>query len=154
MKMKHNGKNTLDEMQDQKMLKMEEYGFWILFWGLALAVIVQLFLGGTLRQVAGELIVLAIGGVYVLATSMKNGLWTRSAEPTRKSNAVASIIPAAVIFVLNVIKLIQKKAIGTNDILLVIGFTAAAYVICFVVLEGFRTAYRKRRQKLDDTGEE
>ena len=36
--MKHNENNTLDEMQDQKMLKMEEYGYWILFWGLALAV--------------------------------------------------------------------------------------------------------------------
>ena len=31
---------NLDEMQDQKMLKMEEYGYWILFWGLALAVVV------------------------------------------------------------------------------------------------------------------
>ena len=153
--MKSKQKNgILDEMRDQKMLKMEEYGFWILFWGLALAVVVQLFLGGTLRQVAGELIVLAIGGVYVLATSQKNGLWTRSAEPTRKSNGVASIIPAAVICVLNVIKLIQKKEISTNDILLGIGFTAAAYVLCFIVLEILRTAYEKRRQKLDDTGEE
>ena len=153
--MKSKQKNGIpDEMRDQKMLKMEEYGFWILFWGLALAVVVQLLLGGTLRQVAGELIVLAIGGVYVLATSQKNGLWTRSAEPTRKSNAVASIIPAAVICVLNVIKLIQKKEISTNDILLGIGFTAAAYVLCFIVLEILRTAYEKRRQKLDDTGEE
>ena len=84
MKMKHNGKNTLDEMQDQKMLKMEEYGYWILFWGLALAVVIQLLLGGSIRQVAGELIVLLLGGIYVLATSMKNGLWTRNAAPTRK----------------------------------------------------------------------
>ena len=51
--MKHNGKNTLDEMQDQKMLKMEEYGYWILFWGLALAVVIQLLLGGSIRQVGG-----------------------------------------------------------------------------------------------------
>ncbi len=153
--MKSKQKNgILDEMRDQKMLKMEEYGYWILFWGLALAVIVQLFLGGTLRQVAGELIILAIGGAYVLVTSLKNGLWSRSAEPTMKSNAVASLIPAAVICVLSVVKLIQKKEIGTNDILLVIGFTAATYVICFVVLEGLRAAYKNRRQKLDETGEE
>lgn len=144
----------LDEMRDQKMLKMEEYGYWILFWGLALAVIVQLFLGGTLRQVAGELIVLFLGGVYVLATSLKNGLWSRSAEPTRKGNAIASLIPAAVICVLNVIKLIQKQETGTSDILLTAGITAATYVICFAVLEGLRAAYKKRRQQLDETGEE
>ena len=144
MKMKHNGKNTLDEMQDQKMLKMEEYGYWILFWGLALAVVIQLLLGGSIRQVAGELIVLLLGGIYVLATSMKNGLWTRNAAPTRKGNAV----------VLNGIKLVQKKSAGTNDILLAAVFTVAAYVFCFIVLEVLRTAYEKRRQKLDETGEE
>ena len=154
MKMKHNGKNTLDEMQDQKMLKMEEYGYWILFWGLALAVVIQLLLGGSIRQVAGELIVLLLGGIYVLATSMKNGLWTRNAAPTRKGNAVASIIPAAVIGVLNGIKLVQKKSAGTNDILLAAVFTVAAYVLCFIALEVLRTAYEKRRQKLDETGEE
>ncbi len=147
--MKHNENNTLDEMQDQKMLKMEEYAYWILFWGLALAVVVQLLLGGSIRQVAGEL-----GGVYVLATSLKNGLWTRSSVPTRKRNAVASLIPAAVICVLNVIKLIQKKDIGTNDILIAAVFTVGTYVVCFAVLEVLRLLYEKRRSKLDDVGEE
>ena len=127
--MKHNGNNALDEMQDQKILKMEEYGCWILFWGLALAVVVQLLLGGSIRQIAGELIVLLVGGAYVLATSLKNGLWTRSATPTRKRNAAVSIIPAAIIGVLNVI-------------------------VCFAVLEVLRLLYEKRRSKLDDVGEE
>ena len=154
MKMKHNENNTLDEMQDQKMLKMEEYAYWILFWGLALAVVVQLLLGGSIRQVAGELIVLLIGGAYVLAASLKNGLWTRSSVPTRKRNAVASLIPAAVICVLNVIKLIQKKDIGTNDILIAAAFTIGTYVVCFAVLEVLRLLYEKRRSKLDDVGEE
>ena len=152
--MKHNGNNALDEMQDQKMLKMEEYGYWILFWGLALAVVVQLLLGGSIRQVAGELIVLLVGGAYVLATSLKNGLWTRSATPTRKRNAAVSIIPAAIIGVLNVIKLIQKKDIGTNDILIAAAFTVGTYVVCFAVLEVLRLLYEKRRSKLDDVGEE
>ena len=152
--MKYKGNNTLDEMQDQKMLKMEEYGYWILFWGLALAVVIQLLLGGSIRQVAGELIVLFLGGIYVLATSLKNGLWSRNAVPTRKGNAVASMIPAAVICALNVIKLVQKKDIVANDILIAAAFTAGTYIVCFAVLEVLRTAYEKRRQKLDETGEE
>ena len=152
--MKSKGNNTLDEMQDQKMLKMEEYGYWILFWGLALAVVVQLLLGGSIRQVAGELIVLLAGSAYVLATSLKNGLWTRSAVPTRKRNAVTSIIPAAVIGILNVIKLIQKKDVSTNDILIAAAFTVGTYIVCFIVLEGLRILYEKRRSRLDDVGEE
>ena len=155
MKMKNNKTaGNLDEMQDQKILKMEEYGYWILFWGLALAVVVQLLLGGSIRQVAGELVVLLVGGAYVLATSLKNGLWTRNATPTRKGNAVASLIPAAAICVLNVIKLIQKKDIGTNDILIAAAFTIGTYVVCFAVLEVLRVLYEKRRSKLDDVGEE
>ena len=145
---------NLDEMQDQKMLKMEESGYWILFWGLALAVVVQLLLGGTIRQVAGELVVLLVGSVYVAAVSLKNGLWTRNATPTRKRNAVTSIIPAAAICVLNVIKLIQKKSVDTNDILIAAAFTVGTYIICFVVLEVLRLLYEKRRSRLDDVGEE
>ena len=29
---KKNRMNKLDEMQNQKLLKLEEYGFWIMFW--------------------------------------------------------------------------------------------------------------------------
>ena len=47
-------KNNLDEMQEQKMLKLEECGFWILFFALAAAILVQLLMGGTIRQIAGE----------------------------------------------------------------------------------------------------
>ena len=47
-----------------------------------------------------------------------------------------------------------NKSAGTNDILLAAVFTVAAYVFCFIVLEVLRTAYEKRRQKLDETGEE
>ena len=90
----------------------------------------------------------------MLATSLKNGLWTRSATPTRKRNAAVSIIPAAIIGVLNVIKLIQKKDIGTNDILIAVAFAVGTYIVCFVVLEVLRVLYEKRRSKLDDVGEE
>ena len=154
MKMKSKGSDILDDMQDQKMLKMEEYGYWILFWGLALAVVIQLLLGGTIRQVAGELVVLLLGSVFVLANSLKNGLWTRNAVPTRKRNAVTSVIPAVIIGVLNGIKLIQRKNISTNDILIAVAFTVGTYIVCFVVLEVLRILYEKRRSRLDDVGEE
>ena len=45
--MKINRTNRLDEMQDQKLLKLEEAGFWILFWVLSLSILVQLLTGGS-----------------------------------------------------------------------------------------------------------
>ncbi len=146
--------NRLDEMQDQKLLKMEEYGFWTMFWGLAAAIVVQLIMGGTIKQVAGELIVLLIGSIYLCVTSLKNGIWTRETTPTRKGSAVASIIPAVLIGAINGIKLIQNDQINTKSLLITAAIMAAVYAACFAVLEVFRAAYNKRRSALDDIPEE
>ena len=147
-------KNYPDEMQDQKMLKLEEYGFWIVFWGLAVIILVQLVTGGTIRQIAGELAALFIGSVFITVTYLKNGLWTRNSTPTRTGNALTSIIPAALLGVIHIIKIVKNQEIKTNDILIIAAVIAVAYVACFIVLELFRTVYQKRRSKLDDTGEE
>ena len=56
--MKRSLKNNLDEMLDQKLLKLEEYGFWIVFWALACAIVIQLIIGGSIKEVLGEIIVL------------------------------------------------------------------------------------------------
>ena len=37
-------KNNLDEMQEQKLLKIEHNGMWFALWGLIIAIIVQLFI--------------------------------------------------------------------------------------------------------------
>ena len=73
---KKNRMNKLDEMQNQKLLKLEEYGFWIMFWALAVAIAVQLLTGATIKEVAGESIVLLIGSIYLSITALKNGIWT------------------------------------------------------------------------------
>ncbi len=147
-------KNYPDEMQDQKMLKLEEYGFWIVFWGLAVIILVQLVTGGTIRQIAGELAALFIGSVFITFTYLKNGLWTRNSTPTRKGNALTSIIPAVLLGVIHIIKIVKNQEIKTNDILITVAVIAAAYAACFAVLELFRAVYQKRRSRLDDTGEE
>ena len=151
--MRKNRTNNLDEMQDQKLLKMEEYGFWIMFWALAIAIVVQLIIGSTLKEVVGEIAVLLIGSIYIAATSLKNGLWTRSSEPSRKGNAVISIIPTVIIAAINAFKMIQNNQLETNSILIAAAFAIVAYIGCFVILEVYRTAYNKRRKKLDDTDE-
>ena len=82
--MKKTRKNNLDEMQDQKLLKLEEYGFWVMFWALVLSIVIQLIIGSSIKEVLGEIIVLLIGSVYISVTTLKNGLWTRTSIPTRK----------------------------------------------------------------------
>ena len=66
---KHAG--NLDEMQNQKLLKLEEYGFWIVFWALLLSMIVQIIAGAGIKEVVGEIIVFLIGSVYLLSGRWK-----------------------------------------------------------------------------------
>ncbi len=148
--MKKSSANHLDEMQDQKLLKLEEYGFWIMFWGLAVSIVVQLIIGSTIKEVLGEIIILFLGSVYISATTLKNGLWARTSTPSKKGNAVVSIIPAVLIGAINVFKMIQNNKMETKSLLLTAAIIAAVYAGCFILLEVFRITYSKRRAALDD----
>ena len=152
--MKNKRAGNLDEMQNQKLLKLEEYGFWIVFWALLASIIVQLIAGAGIKEVIGEIIIFLIGSVYLAITTLKNGLWTRSSVPSRKGNALVSVIPAAVIGALNVFKMIQNNGISAYALLVTVGIMAAAYAGCFAILELFRASSQKRRSELDDIDEE
>ena len=151
--MRKNRTNNLDEMQDQKLLKMEEYGFWIMFWALAIAIVVQLIIGSTLKEVVGEIAVLLIGSIYIAATSLKNGLWTRTSIPSIKGNAITSIVPAVLLAAIHIIKMIRSESFNTSNVLVTVAIMVAVYVACFAVLEAFRAMYKKRRAELDDIDE-
>ena len=148
-----NRTNRLDEMQNQKLMKLEEYGFWIMFWTLLASIVVQLILGCSLKEVLGEIVVFLIGSVYLTATTLKNGLWERTSTPSRKGNAAVSAVPAILIGIINVLKIIQNDKADTKSILITIAISIVVYAGCFIILEVLRTVYNKRRTKLDDIDE-
>ena len=151
--LKKNRTNRLDEMQNQKLMKLEEYGFWIMFWTLLASIVVQLILGCSLKEVLGEIVVFLIGSVYLTATTLKNGLWERTSTPSRKGNAAVSAVPAILIGIINVLKIIQNDKADTKSILITIAISIVVYAGCFIILEVLRTVYNKRRTKLDDIDE-
>ena len=65
--MKTNRKSCLDEMQNQKLLKLEEYGFWMMFWASLSVILGQLFLGGSFKEIAGEMLILLIGSLLMIS---------------------------------------------------------------------------------------
>ena len=89
-------KNNLDEMQEQKLLHIEQRSFWLAFWMLIAAILVQQLLGGDSRSFMGECIILAVVGVYMVVTCLKNGLWDRQLSPTPKTNFGISLLTGAV----------------------------------------------------------
>lgn len=84
-------------MPERKLLKIQEKGFWLVFWILFAAIFVQALIGMTLKEIAGEIVVLVVASIYIATASLKNGLWTRDTQPTIKSNLATSIIPALIL---------------------------------------------------------
>lgn len=87
-------KNKLDEMQEQKLLKIEHYGVWIAFWGLLLMIIIQTITGGgnALRYIAGEFIIIMTLAIFMLTAALKNGIWDRRLAPNLKTNTIISLV--------------------------------------------------------------
>lgn len=69
-------KNVLDEMQEQTMSKIERRGFWLMWGGLLVAMVIQQ-LTGNADKATGEGVVFMAGCVYTVAECVRNGLWDR-----------------------------------------------------------------------------
>ena len=145
-------KHSLDEMQDQKLLKIEEIGFWLSFWVTFAVIVIQVLVGASLKEIAGETIILFVASIYIAFSSIKNGLWTRNYMPTLKANALTSIVPSLAIGIFNFIRsfVILKKEIYPNLIVQIFAMMLIIYVACLVILEILRFIYKKRRNKLED----
>ena len=155
--MKHRqSKNNLDEMQDSKLFKIEETGLWLSFWGLMAAIIIQFVIGTTLKEIAGEIFVLAIQSIYIAFSTIRNGLWTRSYMPTKKTNFIFSFIPALIIGGIHAVRqfLILHEQIHPMSILVILLVMVVVYVLFFAIFEGMRALYQKRRDKLEDVDDE
>lgn len=150
-----NKKPKLDEMQEKKLLKLEEIGFWMIFWLLFAAIIVQIVVDGNFKAVIGEIIVLLIASVYIAFSSLKNGVWSKNQTPTLKSNFLTSLIPAILLGVFQSVRafVILKKSITADVLLKIAVVMVVSYLACLVLLEIFRLIYNKQRSKLDNVGE-
>lgn len=63
----------LDEMQESKLLKIQEKGFWLVFWILFAAIFVQALIGMTLKEIAGEIVVWWLQASILLRHPLKMG---------------------------------------------------------------------------------
>ncbi len=90
--MKKGKKNRLDEMQEQKMLRIEHNCCWLAFFGLFAVILVQLLYYGMeeAERFAGEWIVFMCMAVYIVAACIKNGIWDRRLRPSFQTNLYAS----------------------------------------------------------------
>lgn len=145
-------KNNLDEMQEQKLLRIEHNGVWFAFWGLAVAILIQGLNSGAneFRNIIGELVVFLGLDLYLLVACIKNGIWDRKLRANTKTNIIASLLAGVVIGLLYFIssylryhKLLGSIATG----IVMLSMTA---ILTFIVLSICASIYKKRLKKLEE----
>lgn len=143
-------KNNLDEMQEQKLLKIEHNSAWLAFWGLLAAIVIQVCLGANLYQILAEWLVFMILAIYLLVGCLKAGIWDRKLKPTLKSNIVVSICAALITgLIFGISNYINYKDLTVSLFTLGI-ITFAVLILCFAALEISRLIYKKRTSTLEE----
>lgn len=148
-------KSNLDEMQEQKLLKIEKNGFWILFWGLAISIYVQLAMGhGGFEYIGGEAVILIAVSVYLLEACIKNGIWDRKLKPNFKTNLILSLAAALFVGIFwFIVSYYRYHALAGSFATFAVMFISVG-VLTFAMLSIFSGIYKARKSKLDEKADE
>lgn len=143
----------VDEREELEFLRVERIGFWVMFWGLTLAIVVQFFFDNfSPSLVIPEIIVLMAGSVLVTIGNIRKGLWSRSIRLSVKSNIICSLIGALAASLIGIFlgfyKLPGKELL--NFLLSVVyrNFLPTG-IACFALLSVCSAITKRRRQKLE-----
>lgn len=154
-------KSKLDEMQEQKLLKIEHYGVWIAFWGLLLMIVIQTIVGGgnALLYMAGEFIIFMALSIYLLAACLKNGIWDRRLAPNLRTNMIISLVTGFgcgfIIFAVsyfNYHHLMVSVASGFFTMLFTLFLTLVALSVAAAVYKKRVTTLENSANEKDDEG--
>jgi len=84
-------KPVLDEREMLEMYRAEHFGLWLMYGLLCAAILVQLFLGAALAQMAGELAVVIISSLAMVIVNARHGVWDENSRPSMRGNALYSL---------------------------------------------------------------
>lgn len=149
-------KNKLDEMQEQKMLRIEHNGCWLAFWGLVIAIIAQIMYYGPdcSEEIIGEFIVFMCLACYIAIGCVINGIWDRKLAPSWKVNLctslIAGVVGGAIRFIISY-REYQMAAAGAA-----VGFLVGIYTFagCFILLSIALFIYKWRENRLENETED
>ena len=110
------------------------------------AVVVQLLCGAGAAQLAGEVFVIAVTSVGLIAAYARRGIWDAHARPSARGNAVYSAMTA-----LGVTVVLLGRRMNWP---LALGAGAAAFALCFALLTALMAYVRRRQQEQADTFED
>ncbi len=147
---KSNVKNNLDEMQEQKLLKIEHNGCWFAFWGLFISMIVQnTIFGNQGPYVLGEWILFMCLSIYLAVACIKNGIWDRRLKAEPVTNLLMSLVGGVVMAVIMFIQVYNRSGMIGGSVCAAIFAGGFVFALCFLALTFFTGMYHKRVAKME-----
>ena len=142
-------KNNLDEQQERKLLEIESRGFWLAFWGLLIALIVQSLVMKNIGMVIGEWIIFMVLAIYLALSCSRAGIWDRRLDMSRKTCLIVSLIAAmiAAVFMFSFTFLRYHKPVGSLYAGGISGLIV--FVGCYILLILAARATKKRQDELN-----
>lgn len=140
-------RNQLDEMQEQKLCKMESRGFWLLWWGLLIVMAIQSLMGMQAQVLAGEWILFMAASLYLVIGCIRNGIWDRHFKANPTANLAGSVVAGIAIFLFT----LARSGGYWPGALLAGVFTL---LLCFAVLQFTTWLYKQRHNQLENIEED
>lgn len=151
-------RKVIDERQELEMMRVERVGFWLLYLGLAVAIVVQIFVVDVadfnFADIAGEFIVLIFGCVITLIGHIRRGSWDYFTKPGMKSYLIYSAVVAFIVGTFMPLARFFRQGISFSDSLLVfVTNFAMMFLVSFLLLWLLGSATKRRQKKLEQESE-
>lgn len=144
--------NNLDERQEKKLLQIEGGCFWGLYWMLAASMMIQMVMGCTKKELAGEFVCFMIISAILTIACLREGIWDRHLKADLSTNLKVSGIAAAVVAVFQATLWFSDsyEHYGIGQLIVVIVLPAVlTFTATLILLSLCMVLYRKRVQKME-----
>lgn len=149
-------KSKLDEMQEQKLARIERNISHMAIFGLLALFLIELFLFGyDWKIVGGEFVLLMILCFYEIIASLRVGVWSRNIAPTRRNNVLAALAAGLIVFAFFLFMTVRWW-----DLYPLAGVIAAAIssvatiMLTYFLLWASLREYERRQEQLDQEADE
>lgn len=142
----------LDEMKRLKLLKIEEKGFYLMFYGLVCIIVVQAFLDGfrDIQEVILPIILLMAVFVYLIISCFKEGIWSYQ-DINRTKFVVIPIVVGIFGTIVFGYKLYLVDSLHVINLLIVFMIVV---IVTYLILMIVNWIYTKRMEYLENGDEE
>ena len=149
-------KSKLDEMQEQKLARIERNISHMAIFGLLALFLIELFLFGyDWKIVGGEFVLLMILCFYDIIASLRAGVWSRNIAPTRRNNVLAALAAGLIVFVFFLFMTVRWWDLYPLAGVITAAISSVATImLTYFLLWASLREYERRQEQLDQEADE